>query len=572
MRLLKSLAFVLLVALASCGGGGEKKNEQKQGKGGVKYGGIFRYNETEYLKNLFPLGITEVVSHRIVTQVYEGLVGFDQNDMTVKPVLAENWTVDSTATQYTFKVRKGVMFHDNACFKDGKGRELNAQDVVYCLNMLCKPDPKNQGYSYFQDIIKGAAAYHKAWEDGQKPEAVEGVEAPDANTVRITLNKPYADFLTRLALPFTAVYPREAYEYYKGDLLTRTVGTGPFVLKALKQDETVLLTRNPNYWGKDEFGNQLPYLDGIKISFIKEDKSEMMEFRKGNLDMKYRLPFDMVDEILDANQQLKGEYKKFQLQIKPEFATQFYGFLIPDKVFANKNVRLAFNYAIDRASIADYTAKGEGVPAFGGMVPVGLPGYDNNLVKGYTFDVKKAKDYLAKAGYPEGKGFPKVTLEINSGGGRNEKVAEVIQKMLQENLNIDVEITQLMWPQHINNLETGKTNFWRLGWVADYPDPINFLENCYGKIVPKTMAENAYKNSFRYVNADYDKLFEQAMGTTDAVERNKIYAKLDQMIVDDAPALLIYYSKNRRLLQPYVKNFPNNGMEYRNFREVWFNK
>jgi oligopeptide transport system substrate-binding protein len=205
-------------------------------------------------------------------------------------------------------------------------------------------------------------------------------------------------------------------------------------------------------------------------------------------------------------------------------------------------------------------------------VPLGMPGYDNNAVNGYTYDVKKAKNYLAKAGYPDGKGFPKITLETNSGGGRNEKIAEAIQKMLMENLGIDVEITQVVWAQHVNNIETAKVAFWRFGWVADYPDPENFLNLFYGKNVPATFEESSYMNPFRYKNPQYDALFEKAVATVNPDERNKLYEQLDQMIVDDAPLLSIYYSMNRRLIQPYVQNFPNNGMEYRNFREVWLDK
>jgi peptide/nickel transport system substrate-binding protein len=165
-----------------------------------------------------------------------------------------------------------------------------------------------------------------------------------------------------------------------------------------------------------------------------------------------------------------------------------------------------------------------------------------------------------------------VTLEINSGGGRNEKVAEAVQKMLEENLNVDVEITQVVWAQHTNNIETGKTSFWRLGWVADYPDPNNFLNLFYGKIVPKTMEEAAYMNSFRYINPKYDEMFEKALATTNEAERNKLYYQLEQIVIDDAPLLPIYYSVNRRLIQPYVKNFDANAMEFRAFREVWLDK
>ncbi len=567
---------VIALFFGACNNSSSDSSTKKQeAKGGVKYGGVFRYNEVEYLKSLYPQGVTEVTGHRITNQIYEGLVHFNQKDLTIEPALAKSWDVDPTATVYTFHLHTNALFHDDACFADGKGRLATAKDFAYCFNLLCTPDAKNQGFSFYRDIIKGAAALYTAREKKQHDadEAGElGVKALDDSTLQITLVKPFADFLNRLALPFASVFPHEAVEKYKGEFIYHPVGTGPFVLKALKADEAVVLARNEKYWDKDEFGNQLPYLDGIKISFIKEDKTEMLELSKGNLEMKYRLPFSMIDQILDENKNLKDEYKKFQLQITPEYSTQFFGFLIPDKVYADKNVRLAFNYAIDRAKIADYTAKGEGVPALYGFAPLSMPGYDNAQVRGYSFDVKKAKEYLAKAGYPDGKGFPKITLEINSGGGRNLDVAEAIKTMLTDNLNIEIELTQVLWAQHINNIETGKVGFWRFGWVADYPDPNNFFNLFYGKNVPATLAENSYANPTRYKNAAYDALYEKSLVTTDAQERSKLYAQLDQMIVDDSPVLLIYYNMNRRLLQPYVKNFPNNGMEYRLFREVWFDK
>lgn len=568
-----AVALITLLMLAACGGGENKKIETRAAKGGLKYGGVFRYNETEFLKSLYPLGITEVVGHRIVSQVYEGLVMFNTKDLTIEPQLAESWAVDSSATVYTFKLRKGVKFHDDKCFEGGKGRELKASDFVYSLNLLCSDDNKNQGFTFYRDIIKGAAEHYDATKAKAANVApVAGIRAIDDYTLEITLVKPYADFLERMALPFASAFPKEAMDKYKGDILYHAVGTGPFALKNLKQDEAVILVRNEAYWGVDEHGNQLPYLDGIKVSFIKEDKTDMNEFKKGNLEVKYRLPFDMIDEILDANKQLKGEYAKFQFQNIPEFATQFYGFQLKDEVFKNKDLRLAFNYAIDRANIVDFTAKGEGIPAFNGFVPLGMPGYDNSKVKGYEFNVAKAKEHLAKAGYPNGKGLGKVTLEINSGGGRNEKIAEAIQRMLQENLNIEVAISQVVWAQHTNNVETAKTNFWRFGWVADYPDPNNFFQLFYGKNVPATMEESSYSNPTRFQNKAYDELYLKALATTNADERNALYNKLDQMIVDEAPILPIYYSVNRRLVQPYVRNFNNNGMEYRNLREVWFDK
>ena len=160
-----SIAAMLL--FTSCGGSNEKTKEHKIAKGGVKYGGNFRYNESEYFKSLFPLNITETVGHHLVTQIYEGLVGFNPKDLTIEPELAESWTVSNDAKTYTFKLRPGVYFQNDICFKDGVGRPVTAKDFEYCLNLLCTPSVKNSGYSFYLSFIKGAVAHYKALQDGE---------------------------------------------------------------------------------------------------------------------------------------------------------------------------------------------------------------------------------------------------------------------------------------------------------------------------------------------------------------------------------------------------------------------
>jgi len=564
------LAMLCATLLSSCNSGGAKKEKTtREAKGGVKYGGVFRENETEYFRSLFPQNITEVVGHRITNQVYEGLVVMNQSDLSVEPALAESWTVNDSATEFTFKIRKGVYFHDDACFADGKGREVTAKDFLYCFEKLCTPAASNQGFWLFENVVKGATALFNTKYKG----TIDfGVKVVDDYTLTITLERPFAGFLFRLAMPFCAVFPQEALEKYGEEMRDKAVGTGPFIIKKVLTDEGVYLSRNEKYWAKDEFGNQLPYLDGIKFSFIKEEKVEMLEFRKQNLEMKYRLPLDAITEILDKEGKLQGDYKQFELQKTTELALAYYGFLHTDKIFSNVHARRAFCYAIDRTKIVDYTVKGEGVPAFNGIVPIGMAGYNNAAVKGFNFDVAKAREELKLAGYPDGKGLKKITLQINSGGGRNEKVAEAIIAMLKENLNVEVNITQLPFAQHLENYEVGKAPFWRAGWVADYPDPENFLNLCYGKHVPANPTDKAYLNAYRYKNPVFDKLFLEALATTDFEKRNRLYEQLDQTAVNDAVMLPIYYNINRRLIQKYVRNFPVNGMEYRNFRNVWLDK
>lgn len=601
-----TIGFCFLLALSACKSDKKTTGQLTPAEGGRFYGGVLKCNEVEYFRSLYPLNITEVGGHRITNQIYEGLVRFDQADLTIKPSLAESWEMDSSGLGFTFHLRKGVRFHDDPCFPDGKGREVTTRDFEYCLTLLCAPDVSNQGFWVFKDKVKGADNYYlsreyeslkatvaqhapnsedeaytsavariqeleekNAADIAAKPDKVSGISVIDDYTMRIELEKFFPGFLQMLALPFTDVFPREAVEKYGNDMRQNCVGTGPFRIKALRDDEVVILEKNKDYWGKDEFGNQLPYLDGIRITFIKEQKSELLALKKGDLDFVYRLPLEMVEEIIDREDNLLGEYRQFNLQVTPTLATLYYGFLNVDPLFSNKNLRIAFNYAIDRQKIVDFTVKGCALPAFHGIVPPAIKGFNADAVKGYDYNPEKAREYLALAGYPEGKGFPDLTLQINSGGGTNEQVAEAVQKMLNETLNIHVNIIKIPFAQHLENLETGKVQFWRLGWIADYPDPENFLTLFFSGHIPPKLSDKSYLNSTRYRSAAFDSLFTLAISTTDEARRFELYARADQAMISDAPIMPIYYYKDHRLLQKRVQNFPQNAMEYRAYREVW---
>lgn len=565
---------ILILFLASCGDGGtgsDEGREMKSAKGEKYYGGIFRMNEVEYFRSLYPHNVTEVSGHRITNQIYEGLVGMDQSNLSIVPVIAKSWEIDSFATEFVFHLRDDVYYHDDPCFDNGKGRNVTARDFEYVFTRLCEPHGDNQGYWVFENKVRGCKEYYESKLNGEPmPEGVSGVEVIDDYTLKITLEKPFAAFLNLLALPFTAVFPQEAVDKYGKDMRTKTVGTGPFFIKAMKEDETVILSKNTKYWGKDEHGNQLPYLDGMRVSYIKERKSELLEFRQGNLDMIYRLPLEMIDEVVNTEDQLKAEFSNYTLQTMANMSVQYYGFQHWSDLFSNKNLRKAFNYAVDRQKICRYTLKGTGIPGHYGIVPPAMHNYDAKALSGYDFNPDKARDFMDKAGYPNGEGFPEITLQINSGGGTNEQVAEAVQSMLEEVLNVKINITKLPFAQHLENLETGKVDFWRAGWVADYPDPENFLNLFYSKHIPEKLEEKSYLNSTRYKSPEFDRLFEAALQTVDDDQRNLLYLKAEQQMLDDAAIIPLFYYKDHRLLQANVRNFPQNAMEHRNFREVFF--
>ncbi|MCH8902511.1 MAG: ABC transporter substrate-binding protein [Bacteroidetes bacterium] len=494
-----------------------------------------------------------------------------KRDLAIISSLAESWEIDTSLTLYTFYLQKGVKFHDDPCFSSAEQRNVTAHNFKYCFDKLCESSPENKGFWVFKDKVKGANEYYQSSLDGNLLEGgVSGVTVIDDYTLTIELEQPFANFLYILAMPFTNLFPKEALDMYGSGLRTYCVGTGAFELNQVKEDEAVILVRNEDYWGTDQYGNSLPYLDGIKVSFIKEKKSELFEFNKGNLDMVYKLPIEMLDEILDDNENTKGSYKQYQLQITPALAIQYYGFQHQSEIFKDKKVRQAFNYAIDRRKLVDFTMKGAGIKGIYGVVPPAVPFYDSKSVKGYQFDPNKAARLLAEAGYPDGKDFPEFTLQINSGGGRNIQVAEAILKMLEENLNISAQMTVLPWGQLLENLESGKAAFWRISWVADYPDPENFLNLFYSVYIPKKEGEKSYLNTTRYESQVFDSLFTLAMRTENEDERFKIYLQADSVVINDAAILPLYYDKYYRLLQGYVQDLYQNAMELRDFRKVYF--
>ena len=249
----------------------------------------------------------------------------------------------------------------------------------------------------------------------------------------------------------------------------------------------------------------------------------------------------------------------------------FYGFqhkLVP---FNNIKVRQAFNYAIDRKYIAENVLQGNASPGIYGVVPPSMPGYNFKDVIGYTYDVDKARQLLADAGYPGGKGFPEVTLQINNGGGdRNNMTAEYVTNKLKENLGVTVKVDVMPFAQHIETIFTGKSLFWRFGWVADYPDPETFLTTLYSHHVPATLNEPSSLNSVRYLSPRFDSVFDAALNESNPAKRSALFTLADQVAVSDAAIMPIYYETNDRLIQRNVKGFDINPMEFRDMSLVWF--
>lgn len=559
---------LLVVVLASCGQNRGASGPQRSLEGypsragevtpsGIHLGGVFRYNVSSEPRSLDPVNTGESSATAVVTQLYDGLINYDSN-LNLIPGIAKEWEISEDGKTYTFHLREGVRFHDDPCFPNGEGREVTAHDVDFSLHRVVDPSTTSTGAWIFTDVVMGAEAFYSGEAD-----RVSGFEVVDDYTFRITLNDVFAPFLYRLAMTYCYITAPEAVDHYGEDFFQNPVGTGPFDFVHWKSRQEILMVRHPNYWRTDEDGVQLPYLDAARMRFIADLKIEFLAFDRGNLDRLYSIHEHNWPTVMDENRELRPDYQKYQLLRKELLVTQYYGFNLEKEPFKdNAKLRQAFNYAIDREGIIEFVMNGRASVA-DSMVPHSMPGYES-ITEGYTRDLERAQQLLAEAGYPNGEGLPPITLDLNSGGTTNESIAEAIQAQLAE-IGVEVQLNIVEWAQHLQNLDDGRPHFYRLGWIADYPDPENFLILGYSKNIPPVGA-----NYSRFANEEFDRLFEEGQHTIDDEERTKLYQQAEKIFYEEAPWLFLVNTIRYSLVQPYVRNYVLNAQERPILHEVWF--
>ena len=263
----------------------------KKVEGGKFKGGILKVNSISKISSLFPASATEIYSQHVNSQLFEGLFKFNQKTLQVEPCLAETYTVDTTNTIYRFTIRKDVKFHDNACFKDGKGRQVDANDFKNVFEFLCSSDSLNKSGYLIKDHIKGSDLYFK-----KETDHIEGIRVIDEFTFELELNEPFSGILSILALTQTGVYPIEAVNMYASNIEHNPVGSGPYQLES--NTDQIVLVKNDSYWKQDEFGNQLPYIPKITIDFEENKTRELANFNAGKIDFVWGVPVEEIPNIM----------------------------------------------------------------------------------------------------------------------------------------------------------------------------------------------------------------------------------------------------------------------------------
>jgi oligopeptide transport system substrate-binding protein len=570
----KKLYFAFLVTIStviySCDNSNNPENLQEsqdpetliEAEGGKFYGGILKVNSIDKYTSLFPATITDVYSQHISSQIFEGLLKYNQNTLEIEPCIAETYEINAANKIYTFNLRKGVFFHDDECFENGKGREVVAEDFKFVFEFLCSNNELNKSQYLVRDYIKGGSDYAKG-----KTKNVEGIKIINSHTLQIELEEPFSGFTNVLALSQTGAFPREAYEKYGADIKNKAIGSGPYKVDSISNDNIVLI-KNNSYWKKDEFGNQLPFIAQINISFDGNKSNELASFNKEELDFVWGVPVEEIPNIMGTLDEAKeGKNREFELQSINSLQVQYFGFNLTNEAFKDIKVRQAFNYAINKDSIVNYTLQGEGIPSNHGIIPQ-MKGYNNEKIKGYKYDPVLAKSLLREAGYSNGKGFPKIKLYYNKAGQINELLANEIRNQILSNLNIDIELIVTDNQQINQDREDGKLDFWRYGWIADFPDPSNFISHFHSKYIIE--GEESSINYSRYNNIEFDKYLELGLSETNEKKRKGYYLKAEQILISDAAVIPLYYASEIRLINPPLKNFPINEIEFRDYSVSYF--
>ncbi|MBK6993252.1 MAG: ABC transporter substrate-binding protein [Chitinophagaceae bacterium] len=531
---------IVLVQLASC------YNKEKS------EGNIFHYNEFNGISSLDPAFAKSQSTMWAAHQFYNTLVEIDDS-LHIIPSFAKSWDISADRTIFTFHLRDDVFFHDDVAFSEGKGRKLTAYDVEYSLSRIIDKETASPG----------------SWIFNRKVDSIQPFKAIDDTTFQLKLLRPYLPILGIISMQYCSIVAKEAVEKYGINFRRHPVGTGPFRFITWEEGQALIMKKNPTYFEKDSAGNRLPYLDGVNISFYDSKATEFLLFRQKQLDFINDIEASFKDEILTKQGTLRKDWEgKIVLQTNPYLNIEYLGILVDsinelvrNSPMRSKKIRQAVNYGFDRRKMVLYLRNSLGTPAESGFVPMGLPSFDTAVVKGYHYDPAKAKRLLAEAGFPDGKGLPPIkllTIPIYA------DMANFIAKQLGES-GIPVQVDVVQKSLLLTMTSSSTAAFFRGSWIADYPDAENYLSVFYSK-------NPAPPNYTRYSSAAFDAAFEKAITEDNDSIRYKLYQQADQIMMNDAPVVPLWYDKVVRLAQTNIIGFKPNALNLLELRYTKFDK
>ena len=465
---------------------------------------------------------TDATSATILVEVFGGLVTIDPQ-LNIVPDLAEGWDISPDGMTYPFHLRKDAKFHD--------GKTVTAHDVKWSLDRATDPSTESPVVDQYLGDIVGVKEKLRG-----EAQEISGVKVIDDYTIDITIDAPKSYFLAKLTYPTGFVLDRENVETGRR-WFRNPNGTGPFKLAEYVPGEVMVLERNEFYHlGPAHLG---------RVRFILSGGTSMLMYENDEIHLT-GVGLADLDQLLDPNNPLNPELQR----APPQFSIDYIGMNVKEPPFDDTKVRLALNYAIDRDEIARIVLAELVVPAKG-ILPPGLPGYNPN-VSGYHFNPEKARQLLRESKYGEAmeRGeFPRIILTTaGSFGAAVGLDLEVILQMWEENLGIKIEIQQTEFATYLQDLNRGRFQMFNIGWIADYPDPENFLDVLFHG--------DSSTNHTGYNNSEVNALLEKARVEQDQQLRYKLYHQAEESILQDPPWVPLWNSGEQYLLiKPYVKGY-----------------
>lgn len=506
---------------------------------------IFRFNQVQGVENLDPAFAKNLNIMWHIQLLYNRLLEYNA-DMELSPSLATHWTVSEDRKVYTFHIRNDVYFHDSDIFPHGKGRRMTAQDIAYSFQRLIDPTTASPGAWIFNDKV-----------DPHHP-----FEAPNDSTFILRLQQPFNPILGILTMQYCSIVPHEAIDQWGKDFRAHPCGTGPFVLTHWEENMAITYQKNSHYWERDTQHQALPYIDGVKVSFIDSKASEFLLFMQGKLDFMNGIDATFKDQVLTKKGELKSEFAhKIKLIKKPYLNVEYLGILmdtalVQNKLLLQQSLRAAINMGFDRSKLIMYLRNNIGHPADGGIIPHGLKGYDPSRTGYHKYQPDSARKLIQQIQKTLGR-KPSITLLSNDNYA--DRCQFIASQLSDCGLEIRIEIMQ---PSLLREqMSNGMADFFWATWIADYPDAESYLSMFYSP-------HAAPPNYTRYHNKLYDHLYEQSLHLADPQQKYLLYAIMDSILIHEAPIVPLFYDEVMHFLQPGISQWNTNSLNLIDLRFV----
>ncbi len=482
---------------------------------------------------LDPACATDIESASYIIEIFSGLVGYD-NNLELIPDIASEWDVSDDGTVYTFHLRTNVLFHDGS-------RRVASDDFKYSMERALNPDTA----SLVADVYLGDIVGVDEFISGDASE-VSGIKAPNPDTLEITIEKASPVFLPKLTYPTAFVVDRnetEGSSCFDAGWTFSPNGTGPFELAEWDLGNAIILEPNPDYYLDPK-----PSLS--KITFLLSGGSSFTMYQNDEIDIT-GVGKDNVESVRDATNELNAEYR-----FSTTLSVSYIGFNVNQEPFDDPEVRRALAMAIDKEFLTENLYKGL-LDAADGILPPEMPGHNPDL-QGIPYDPDAARDLLDDTGKRDL--LEDVTILTSGQGAAPDDVLQAITAMWEQNLGLTITVEQEDFALLTQDINDGNFDMFSIGWIADYPDPQNFLE-----IKFHTDSSN---NDVGYSNPEVDRLLDEANGDLSDEERFELYQEAEQIIVDDQPWIPLFFGTSSLLVKPHVQGYEAAPFAIPNLRYV----